>query len=44
MILSFKKEVMKIRNSIIICTYNEVDNIKLAIKDLQNYVQIQKLF
>lgn len=38
MILSFKKEVMKIRNSIIICTYNEVGNIKLAIKDLQNYV------
>ena len=29
---------MKIRNSIIICTYNEVGNIKLAIRDIQNNI------
>ena len=29
---------MKIRNSIIICTYNEVGNIKIAISDIQNNI------
>ena len=29
---------MKIRNSIIICTYNEVGNIKLAISDIQKNI------
>ena len=36
--LKLQKEVMKIRNSIIICTYNEVGNIKLAIRDIQNNI------